>query len=364
VWALFQKGPADFFDPLSAFPALLALIFVKGHVSLPIPTLRQLKFYHAACPLRRIPVRGRYANARPESSSARDKLIPMTPARNDGTPEPGSLYLVATPIGNLEDITVRALRVLGEVDLVACEDTRQTAKLLQHYGLRKRMVSYHEHNELTRSAELVLKIEAGARVALVSDAGTPMISDPGHHLVALCLRHHLAVIPIPGPSALTAALAASGLPFDEFVFLGFLPSRGGERRKALSQLAAEERTLVLYESPHRLAETLADALERLGRRQAVIAREVTKLHEEFLRGDLAELLVRVQRQALRGEITVLIAGAEPGGSVMPLPAETLRARVEQIMRDKSLDRKAALKAAAKERGLTKRQAYKELLSSD
>jgi 16S rRNA (cytidine1402-2'-O)-methyltransferase len=269
---------------------------------------------------------------------------------------------VATPIGNLEDITVRALRLLGEVDLIACEDTRQTAKLLQHYGISKPTVSYHEHNELTRSAELALKIEQGARVALVSDAGTPMISDPGHHLVELCLRHHLPVIPIPGPSAIIAALAASGLPMEQFAFVGFLPSRAGERRKALKRLAAETRTLVLYESPHRLADTLADALEKLGRRQAVIARELTKIHEEFLRGDLAELVVQVQQQPPRGEITLLIGPPEPGEPGEPLPTEPMRNRVEQLMRDQRLDHKAALKAAARERGLTKREAYKELLS--
>jgi len=277
-------------------------------------------------------------------------------------PEGGCLYLVATPIGNLEDITVRALRLLGEVDLIACEDTRQTAKLLQHYGIHKQMISYHEHNELTRSAELALQIEQGAKIALVSDAGTPMISDPGHHLVSLCLRHHLPVIPIPGPSAIIAAIAASGLPMEQFLFVGFLPSRAGERRKALKQLSGENRTLVLYESPHRLAETLADALDRFGRRQAVIARELTKLHEEFLRGDLAELVVLVGRHPPRGEITLLIGPPEPGEASPALPSEPMRNRVEQIMRDQRLDRKAALKAAARERGLTKREAYKELLS--
>jgi len=276
----------------------------------------------------------------------------------------GCLYLVATPIGNLEDITVRALRVLGESDLVACEDTRQTAKLLRHYNLQKEMVSYHEHNEITRSAELVIRLEEGARVALVSDAGTPGISDPGYHLVSLCLRHHIPVVPIPGPSAVIAALAASGLPTDEFLFVGFLPSRAGERRKALERLALETRTLVLYEAPHRLVDTLADALARLGRRPTVIARELTKIHEEFLRGDLAELLVRVQQRPPRGEITLLIGAAAPGQAVRSdLPSATLQERVEQLMREKNIDRKAALKTAARERGLNKREAYKQLLAN-
>jgi 16S rRNA (cytidine1402-2'-O)-methyltransferase len=270
--------------------------------------------------------------------------------------------LVATPIGNLEDITVRALRLLGEVDVIACEDTRQTIKLLQHYGIHKPMVSYHEHNEITRAAELVVKIEEGSRVALVSDAGTPMLSDPGYHLVSVCLRHHIPVIPIPGASALLAAITASGLPVEGFLFLGFLPSREGQRRRLLTQLAGETRTLVLYESPHRLANTLGDALQLLGRRAAVIAREVTKLHEEFLRGDLAELLVRVQRHPPRGEMTLLIGGAAPGGAKAALPSEPLQQRVEQLMREQRIDRKAALKTAARERGITKREAYKQLLS--
>src|SRR5712672_452002 len=192
----------------------------------------------------------------------------------------GCLYLVATPIGNLEDITLRAVRTLKEADVIACEDTRQTQKLLQHYGIRKEMLSYHEHNELTRSPELVIELEQGAKIALVSDAGTPGISDPGHRLVTLCLRHHIPVVPIPGPSALVAALGASGLPTDEFLFVGFLPPRSGARRKALDALKAEPRMIVLYEAPHRLVDTLSDAAEILGARPAVVARGITKIHEE------------------------------------------------------------------------------------
>jgi 16S rRNA (cytidine1402-2'-O)-methyltransferase len=272
----------------------------------------------------------------------------------------GCLYLVATPIGNLEDITLRAIRILKEVDLIACEDTRQTQKLLQHYEIQKSLVSYHEHNELTRAPELVIELEQGAKVALVSDAGTPGISDPGHRLVALCLRHHLPVVPIPGPSALVAALAASGLPLDEFLFLGFLPSRAGARRKALELLKAEPRTLVLYEAPHRIVETLADAAEILGPRPAVLAREVTKVHEEFRRGHLEELLESAQKRAPRGEITLLIA---PGPAEAPLVDShtSLRQRVEQLESESGMDHKAALKQAARERGLAKREAYKRLL---
>jgi len=276
----------------------------------------------------------------------------------------GCLYLVATPIGNLEDITVRALRILGESHLIACEDTRQTAKLLRHYNIDKKTVSYHEHNEMTRAAELVILLEEGAKVALVTDAGTPGISDPGHHLISLCLRHHIPIVPIPGPSAVIAALTASGLPTEEFLFVGFLPSRSGERRKTLERLASEQRTLVLYESPHRLADTLADALDLLGRRPAVIAREITKVHEEFLRGDLAELLVRVQQRPPRGEITLLVGKVAEGQMVASdLPSAPLHQRVEQIMLEQNIDRKAALKTAARERGLSKREAYKQLLAN-
>jgi 16S rRNA (cytidine1402-2'-O)-methyltransferase len=272
----------------------------------------------------------------------------------------GCLYLVATPIGNLEDITLRAIRILKEADIIACEDTRQTQKLLQHYGIRKEMVSYHEHNELTRSPELAIELEQGAKIALVSDAGTPGISDPGHRLVTLCLRHHIPVVPIPGPSALVAALAASGLPTEEFLFIGFLPPRAGARRKALDALKAESRTLIFYEAPHRVVETLADATEILGPRPAVIAREVTKIHEEFLRGPLAELLESARKRAPRGEITLLIGPGDPRAQKVELSV-SLKERVEQLEAEGGIDRKAALKQAARERGLGKREAYKQLL---
>jgi 16S rRNA (cytidine1402-2'-O)-methyltransferase len=272
----------------------------------------------------------------------------------------GCLYLVATPIGNLEDITLRALRVLKEADLIACEDTRQTQKLLQHYAIHKELVSYHAHNELTRAPELVIQLEEGAQVALVSDAGTPVVSDPGHRLVAQCLRHHIPVVPIPGPSAFVAALAASGLPTEEFLFVGFLPSRAGARRKKLETLKSEPRALALYEAPHRLVETLSDAADILGSRHAVVAREITKIHEEFLRGSLAELRDAARKQTPRGEITLLIGPAEEG-ELQAVPAVSLKQRVEQLEAEAGLDRKAALKMAARERGLGKREAYKQLL---
>lgn len=272
----------------------------------------------------------------------------------------GCLYLVATPIGNLEDITLRAIRILKEADVIACEDTRHTQKLLHHYGIHKELISYHAHNEMTRAPELIIELEQGAKAALVSDAGMPVVSDPGHRLVALCLRHHIPVIPIPGPSAFIAALAASGLPTEEFLFVGFLPSRAGARRKALDALRSEPRTIVFYEAPHRLVETLADAADILGARPAVVAREITKIHEEFLRGNLAELRDAARKRAPRGEITLLIGPGEAVPQTVD-PAVSLKQRVEQLEAESGLDRKAALKQAARERGLAKREAYKQLL---
>jgi 16S rRNA (cytidine1402-2'-O)-methyltransferase len=291
------------------------------------------------------------------------KKIVETPASDAAK---GSLYVVSTPIGNLEDISLRALRILKEADMIACEDTRQTMKLLAHFDIPKRLVSYHEHNEITRAAEIVIELEQGAKVALVSDAGTPAISDPGYRLVHLCLRHGIQVVPVPGASALVAALAASGMPIEEFVFAGFLPSRPTERRKSLRALAGEPRTLALYEAPHRLLDALEDALEILGNRPAVVAREVTKIYEEFLRGHLEDLVEAVRQKAPRGEITLLIG--PPDGHAQhatdaanPLNAIPLARHVEEIMKARSIDRKAALKQAARERGLTRREAYKQLL---
>lgn len=280
----------------------------------------------------------------------------------------GCLYLVATPIGNLEDISLRALRILKEADLIACEDTRQTLKLLSHFQIRKPLESYHEHNEMTRAPELILRMEEGARVALVSDAGTPVISDPGHRLVSLCLRHKVPVIPIPGPSAIVAALAACGLPSEEFTFLGFLPARPTERRRRLRQIASEPRSLVLYEAPHRLRATLRDALEILGDRQAVVARELTKIYEEFLRGRVADLVRAFEETEPRGEITLIIGPADatalPDSAPAGAEATSVAERVAQIVAAQNVDRKAALKQAAREMGIARREAYKRLLTEE
>src|SRR5580692_11047400 len=275
-----------------------------------------------------------------------------------------ALYLVATPIGNLEDITLRALHVLKEVDQIACEDTRHTQKLLNHYGIVTRTISYHEHNEMTRAAELVKEMQEGASVALVTDAGMPGISDPGYRLISLAIRHHVPVVPIPGASAFLAALVASGLPTDSFRFSGFLPAKRGDRRAALEGIKASPRTQVFYEAPHRVVEALEDICEVLGdARHVVIAREVTKLYEEFLRGRAGEVLETLKsRDGLKGEITLLIGKAEEGevrGAADALVRPSVRQRVAQIMAEEKLDEKAALKKVAKERGVSKSEAYRE-----
>ena len=270
---------------------------------------------------------------------------------------PGTLYVVATPIGNLEDITLRALRVLREVDLIACEDTRQTHKLLDHYGIQKPAVSYHEHNEAARAPELVQKLAAGASIALVSDAGTPLVSDPGYRLVRHAVENGIRVEPVPGPSALLSALAASGLPTDAFHFVGFLPPRSAQRKKALARFKDEAATVVFYEAPHRVLETLADIEEVLGERPVVLAREITKLHEEFVRGTAAEL--RRSHLTLKGEFTLLI-GKAVGGEVRderPIP-EAVGAFLRAGM-----SRMDAMKAVARERGVSKRDVYREMEES-
>ena len=280
--------------------------------------------------------------------------------------DPGpALYLVATPIGNLEDITLRALRVLRGVDLIACEDTRQTRKLLDHYGIPTRTVSYHEHNEMTKAAELVMDLEKGAKIALVTDAGMPGISDPGFRLITLAIRHDVPVIPIPGASAFLAALVASGLPTDSFRFSGFLPAKRGERRTLLEGIRSSPRTQVFYEAPHRLLDSIEDIVAVLGPdRHVVIAREVTKIHEEFLRGPAADVLETLKsRGDVKGEITLLIAKAEGHAQSVAPERVSVRKRVDQIMSEEKIDEKAALKRLAKEMGVSKSEAYRELQRS-
>jgi 16S rRNA (cytidine1402-2'-O)-methyltransferase len=276
----------------------------------------------------------------------------------------GTLYLVATPIGNLEDITLRALRILKEIDLIACEDTRQTQKLLNHYAITTHTISYHEHNEATRATELVKDLRSGKSVALVTDAGMPGISDPGFRLVSLAIEHNVTIVPLPGASAFLSALVASGLPTDSFRFNGFLPAKRGERRTALQGIRNSQQTEIFYEAPHRIVESLGDTAEVLGSgRQIVIAREVTKLHEEFLRESASELLETLKsRESVKGEITLLIGKAEESkthGETDAFVLPSIAQRMEQIMSEEKLDEKAALKRVAKERGISKSEAYRE-----
>src|SRR5258708_1161446 len=255
----------------------------------------------------------------------------------------GTLYLVGTPIGNLEDITLRAIRTLKDVDLVACEDTRHTQGLLDHYQIETRTISYHEHNELTRAPELIIRLEAGDDIALVSDAGMPGISDPGHRLINLCIRHGFEVVPIPGASAFLAALVASGLPAHPFRFGGFLPAKRTQRRKELEALKDAQKTLVFYEAPHRIVDSLGDVVELLGNRIVVVAREVTKLHEEFLRGRCLEVLAELRRRdKVKGELTLIVDRLHPEDASEAAAAKTLSERVEEVMQEKSLRQMSSL----------------------
>jgi 16S rRNA (cytidine1402-2'-O)-methyltransferase len=274
----------------------------------------------------------------------------------------GTLYLVATPIGNLADITHRALQILKDVDVIACEDTRHTHKLLQHYGITTKTVSYHEHNEQQRTAQLVDQLKEGSDIAVVSDAGTPSISDPGFRLVRAAIENDVPVVPVPGPSALISALIAAGLPTDEFFFAGFLPSRSNARRTRLSELRAVPGTLIFYEAPHRLATTLKDAYEILGEREAAVAREITKLHEEIKRGRLSELASYFEdHDKARGEIVVLIDRNVIGETTVKTES-SVAALVAQFEQD-GMDHRAALKKAARELGLSRAEAYRKLVAA-
>ena len=273
-------------------------------------------------------------------------------------PKKGVLYVVATPIGNLEDITYRAVRILREAGLIACEDTRHTRKLLDHYGIEGKLVSYHEHNEAERSRELIERLHEGLSVAQVSDAGMPGISDPGYRVIKSAIEQGIAVVPVPGPSALIVALAASGLPTDAFEFRGFLPAKSGQRRTELESIRPREHTMIFYEAPHRIHESIDDIVAVLGpERPIVIARELTKVHEEFLRGTVREVAENIRDRELKGEITILIGKAVASERSEALD---LGARLQEIMRQQNLDEKAALKVLAKERGVSKSEVYREV----
>ena len=269
----------------------------------------------------------------------------------------GILYIIATPIGNLEDITYRAVRILGEVDLIAAEDTRHSLKLLNHFGISKPLTSYFDHNQQIKGERILNALRQGKSVALISDAGTPCISDPGYQLVRDAVAENIPVVPVPGACAAVAALAASGLPTDSFTFAGFPPSRQGKRRTFLSGMSSLPGTLVLYEAPHRLLDTLYDILEVLGERQVIVARELTKMFEEFIRGTASEVIAVVSRGVVRGEVVVLIAPGEAAEEESEPLAEVLR----RLITDGSLSVKDIAKQAAIISGVSRSEAYAETL---
>jgi 16S rRNA (cytidine1402-2'-O)-methyltransferase len=270
----------------------------------------------------------------------------------------GTLFLVATPIGNLQDISLRALETLKTVDLIACEDTRHTRKLLTHFGIQARLVSYHEHNEQQRAEELSGLLLDGKSIAVVSDAGTPAICDPSFRVVQKAYEIGARVVPIPGAVAFVNALIASGLPTDSFFFGGFLPSKKGERQNRLREVKEIPATLVFYETPHRLVKSLTDCAEILGNRKAAVARELTKLHEEIVRGDLQELIGKFSEKPTKGEIVLVIEKGQDSRFKIQ-DSKSLASRVSEI-EETGLDHKAALKKAAKEFGLSKSEAYRQV----
>jgi 16S rRNA (cytidine1402-2'-O)-methyltransferase len=271
----------------------------------------------------------------------------------------GPLYIVATPIGNLEDITLRAIRILGEVSLIAAEDTRHTQKLLSHYDIHRPLTSYHDHNKEQKAEVIIERLKDGQSVALVSDAGTPGISDPGYYLVNRAIEEGIAVVPIPGPTAALSALSVSGLPTDSFVFEGFLPARRAQRLRKLETLKAEARTIIFYEPPHRILACLKDVLEVLGDRRVVLARELTKIHEETMRGKISDIINTVTARTLKGEITLIVEGMR---DVPPEPTVlSLADHVELIVREEGVSKKEAIAKVAKLRGIPKKEVYNEVI---
>jgi 16S rRNA (cytidine1402-2'-O)-methyltransferase len=275
-------------------------------------------------------------------------------------PKPGTLYIVATPIGNLEDMTFRAVRILQAVDMIAAEDTRHTGRLLQHFQVRTPQISYHEHNSHSRIPEILEHLQYGKAIALVSDAGMPGISDPGYELIKACIEDGITVVPIPGASAVITALSAAGLPTDRFIFDGFLPAKSQQRRQYLESLQGESRTLVFYESPHRLRDTLASLGEVLGSdRQLVIARELTKLYEEFWRGTIGDAIADYTQREPQGEYTLLVAGNPP--SQIQLTETQLKTELLQMMHQ-GISRSQASRQLAKDTSLSRRYLYQLALA--
>lgn len=268
----------------------------------------------------------------------------------------GTLYIVSTPIGNLEDITLRALRILKEVDFIAAEDTRHSQKLLNYFNISKPMISYWSEKEKIRAEQIIEKLKAGQSGALISDAGTPGISDPGYILIKRVIEEGIPIIPIPGASGVIAALSVSGMPTEEFVFLGFLPPKTTDRRRKLKELVLESRTMIFYEAPHRILDTLSDLIEVFGDRSAVVAREITKLYEEFIRGMLSDLLGNLENRKIAGEFVILVSGREK----QDISIDEALQEIKLLMK-KGLGRKEAVRKIAEHYGLSKKELYDKSL---
>ena len=269
----------------------------------------------------------------------------------------GTLYIVSTPLGNLEDITLRAIRILGEVDIIAAEDTRHSVKLLNHLGIRKPMISYWREKEQVRSDEIIKRLHAGQSIALISDAGTPGISDPGAVLIKRAIEENIQILSIPGPSAFVAALSVSGLPTDQFTFMGFLPSRTAQRQKFLREVYLEQKTLIFYEAPHRIVDTLLDLSHIFGERKAALIKEITKFHEDVVRGSITEIIEEVQKTTIAGEYVIIVEGWSGMNKSI---TEDVLSELHTCMR-KGLGRKEAVKRIAETFGLSKKELYKKSL---
>jgi 16S rRNA (cytidine1402-2'-O)-methyltransferase len=270
----------------------------------------------------------------------------------------GVLYVVSTPIGNLEDITLRALRILKEVDLIAAEDTRHSLKLLSHFGISKPMISYWKEKEQVRSDKIMMKLHEGLSVALISDAGTPGIADPGAVLINKAVQEDIQIIPVPGPSAFIAALSVSGLPAENFTFMGFLPSGKAQRKKTLSNISLEHKTLVFYEAPHRISETLEDMENIFGNRRIAVVKEITKIHEEILRGSISDIVVQMRDKKIAGEYVIIVEGMS---EFHEHSMEDVLMEIRMLMK-KGLGRKEAVKKVAEEYGLSKKELYDKSLN--
>lgn len=268
----------------------------------------------------------------------------------------GILYICPTPIGNLEDITLRTIKVLNEVDLIAAEDTRHTLKLLNHYNIKKPLISYHEHNKITAGEKILEEIKKGKKIALVTDAGMPGISDPGEDIIKRCIEENIELVALPGPTAFVLALVLSGLSTESFVFEGFLPSKGKERKDRLNKLKSETRTIILYEAPHRIISLLKDLLEALGNRKIAISRELTKIHEETFRGTIQEAIEKFESQNPKGEFVLVVEGTDV--EEQSFDHISIKEHIKMYM-DEGLSKKESIKKVAKERNIPKSQVYRE-----